>query len=150
MPSGYRFRRVDDADANEAARRRYEPPCGFYDSVAGPQALAELLDPERREGVYFWGPDEEGDLAGFFQFEERGTTVELGPGLRPDLTGKGLGLGFLLAGMGFAPEGFRLTVAAFNERATRIYGRAYFRRCEASMHDTNGGRPPFLSTATAA
>jgi hypothetical protein len=50
-----------------------------------------------------------------------GGAVDVGLGLRPDLTGRALGLGFMLAGLEFArrrfaPDGFRLSVAAFNER----------------------------------
>lgn len=149
MPSGYLFRQMDAADANRVAGWRYEPPYDFYDSDADPEDLAELLDAESREGVYFSVLDEGGDLIGFFQFEGRGAAVDLGLGLRPDLTGKGLGMDFLAAGMEFArgqfaPERFTLAVATFNARAIRIYGRAGFRRGKVFTHETNGGEHPFL------
>lgn len=149
MPSDYLFRQMDEADANEVAGWRYEPPYDFYDSVADPEDLAELLDPERRGGVYFSVLDR-GKLVGFFQFEGRGSAVNLGLGMRPDLTGKGLGPDFLAAGMEFArgrfaPKRFTLAVAAFNERAIRTYERAGFRRGETYTHETNGGRHSFLS-----
>jgi ribosomal-protein-alanine N-acetyltransferase len=69
--------------------------------------------------------------------------------LRPDLTGRGLGLEFLAAALQFgrrrfAPAGFRLAVATFNERAIRVYERAGFRRVEVFTHHTNGGDYPFL------
>jgi len=51
--------------------------------------------------------------------------------LRPDLTGRRIGLGFVEAGMDFArrtfaPATFRLDVATFNQRAIRVYERAGF------------------------
>ena len=149
MHPDYLFQQMDEADANGVADWRYEPPYDFYDPVADPEDLAELLDPEHRRDAYFSVLDE-GELVGSFQFEVRGATVELGLGLRPDLTGKGLGLDFLTAGMNFArewfePKRFTLAVATFNGRAIRIYERAGFRRGETYTHETNGGRHPFLS-----
>jgi ribosomal-protein-alanine N-acetyltransferase len=86
---------------------------------------------------------------GFFQFERKGRSVEVGLGLRPDLTGKRLGLGFMLAGLEFArrrfdPDGFQLSVATFNERAISVYERAGFRRGEVYVHHTNGADYLFL------
>ena len=149
MPPDYRFRQMNEADANGVAGWRYGPPYDFYDSAADPEDLAELLDPERRKDAYFSVLDR-GDLIGFFQFEARGAALELGLGLRPDVTGMGVGLGFLAAGMGFArerfaPERFTLAVATFNGRAIRTYERAGFRRGETYTHETNGGRYSFLS-----
>jgi ribosomal-protein-alanine N-acetyltransferase len=43
---------------------------------------------------------------GFLQFERKGQTVEVGLGLRPDLTGRKLGLGYMLAGLEFARRHF--------------------------------------------
>lgn len=150
MPPGYLFRQMDDADANRVAGWRYEPPYDFYDPDTDPEDLAELLDAEGRRGVYFSVLEEGGDLVGFFQFEKSGAAVDLGLALRPDLTGKGLGMDFLAAGMEFArerftPERFTLAVTTFNRRAIRVYERIGFRRGRVFMHETNGGEHEFLS-----
>ena len=60
-------------------------------------------------------------------------TLSVGLGLRPDLTGQGLGLPFFetvldFAIQRFAPEAFRLFVLPFNQRAIRVYERAGFRQ----------------------
>jgi [ribosomal protein S18]-alanine N-acetyltransferase len=146
----YAFKPMNDQEAREIAAWRYEAPYDFYDASSDPGDLEELLDPERREGSYYAAFDERGALVGFFQFEREGETVDVGLGLRPDLTGKGLGLGFMLAGLEFArrrfaPDGFSLSVATFNERAIRVYERAGFRRGEVYTHHTNGGEHLFLS-----
>jgi [ribosomal protein S18]-alanine N-acetyltransferase len=106
----------------EIEQWRYEPPYDFYDG-----GLEPVLHPER----LFAAGDETGRLVGFFYFELRGDVLEYGLGLRPDLTGRGQGLGFVRAGLDFARERFRaerivLAVAAFNARAISVYSRAGF------------------------
>jgi ribosomal-protein-alanine N-acetyltransferase len=150
--SGYRFRQMEDAEAVEISGWHYAPPYDFYDATSDPDDLQELLDAKRRKDAYFSVFDEDGALVGFFQFERQGKTVDLGLGIRPDLTGKGLGVGYLLAGLQFArerysPDGFTLSVATFNERAILVYERAGFRRGKEYMHNTNGGEYLFLSMA---
>jgi ribosomal-protein-alanine N-acetyltransferase len=151
MP-GYVFRQMNEEDAREVAAWHYEPPYDFYDAASDPDDLAELLDQEKRWSSYF-SVLSNGEFCGFFCFKvdtsDHGTTVELGLGMRPDLTGRGLGLEFLQAGLGFArcrfsPDGFRLSVAAFNERAIKVYERAGFRRVKVFEQSTNGGRYKFL------
>src|SRR3712207_7064180 len=44
----------------------------------------------------------------------------------------------------FAPAGFRLVVATFNERAIQVYERAGFRPVTVFTHYTNGRDYPFL------
>jgi len=148
--TAYVFRPMNDEEAREISGWSYDPPYDFYDATSDPDDLAELLDRKRRqEGAYYAAFDERGALVGFFQFEKKGQIVEVGLGLRPDLTGRKLGLGFMLAGLEFArrhfsPTGFQLSVATFNERAILVYERAGFRRGEVFMHHTNGGDHPFL------
>ena len=151
MGARYLLRQMDDADARRIAGWRYDPPYDFYDPAADPEDLAELLDPKRRENVYF-SAIEDHELVGFFQFEQRRETVDVGLGLRPDKTGQKRGAEFLLSGLEFArerfaPERFTLSVATFNGRAISVYERAGFRRGETYVHETNGGEHEFLSMA---
>ena len=107
----------------EMATWRYERPYDFYDGDVDP-----VLNPER----FYEALDEDGLLVGNYYFEQKGDALEIGLGLRPDLTGRGLGLEFLLAGIEFGRRRFGLpgvilNVAAFNERAIKVYERAGFR-----------------------
>ena len=147
MAHGYLLRQMDDADAREISGWRYEPPYDFYDSTAD---LAELLDPQSRRNVYFSALDGENRLVGFFRYEKADEAVDVGLGLRPELAGKGLGAGFVLAGLAFArerfsPQGFTLSVATFNGRAIAVYERVGFRRGKIQTHETSGGEYEFLS-----
>src|SRR5215204_1948298 len=151
MPA-YRFRQMEDEEATQISGWQYEPPYDFYDATSDPDDLQELLDAKRRKDAYFSVLDEDGALAGFFQFEKADNTVDVGLGMRPDLTGQGLGIEYLLAGLEFArgryaPDRFTLSVATFNERAILVYERAGFRRNNEYMHHTNGGEYLFLSMA---
>jgi [ribosomal protein S18]-alanine N-acetyltransferase len=156
--SGYAFRAMNEEEARAIAGWRYEAPYDFYDVANDPEGLEELLGPpERRRGYY--AVLSGGELVGFVCFGQGGQvpsfeyaddgSLDIGLGLRPDLTGRGLGLDFLMAGLEFgrrhfAPTGFRLAVATFNERAIRLYEHAGFRRVEVFTHHTNGGDYPFL------
>jgi RimJ/RimL family protein N-acetyltransferase len=108
----------------EVARWVYGPPYEFYDGDNNPH----VENPER----YYAARDENGELVGFYYFDEQADALEYGLGLRPDLTGRGLGLAFVEAGLEFArarfePRKIKLNVAAFNERARIVYERAGFR-----------------------
>jgi len=114
---------ASEAILAELATWRYPAPYDFYDGDADP-----VLNPER----YFGARDAAGDLVGFYYFEPKPPDLDYGLGLRPDLTGQGLGLDFFRTGLAFAHERYRpvrvfLHVAAFNDRARRVYEGAGFR-----------------------
>jgi [ribosomal protein S18]-alanine N-acetyltransferase len=128
-------------DFDELATWRYEPPYDFYDGDA-----EEVLNPER-----FFSVRDGGELIGFYYFEPNGDVLDYGLGLRPDLVGRGLGLDFFDAGLRFArerykPRAVQLHVAAFNERAVKVYERAGFE--ETSRHVRSfdrWGEVPFIT-----
>jgi hypothetical protein len=84
------FRVMTQADAVEISGWQYPPPYDFYDATADAGDLAELLDPKLRAGTYLAAVDRGGAVVGFAQLVADGGTVDVGLGLRPDLTGRGL------------------------------------------------------------
>jgi ribosomal-protein-alanine N-acetyltransferase len=137
------------ADAEAVARWRYPEPFSFYDWTADEGDLRELLDADLRGEAYFAAEEDAGELVGYFSFRPDGQTLVIGLGLRPDLTGRGLGGDFLAAGLEYArerfsPDQFSLAVATFNERAIKVYERAGFERARVYMHETNGGEWEFV------
>jgi RimJ/RimL family protein N-acetyltransferase len=116
-------------DLTELAAWRYASPYDFYD---GNQ------EPVQNRERYFIARDDDVGLVGFYYFEPKDDALEYGLGLRPDLTGRGLGLEFFREGLEFGrerytPERVRLFVAAFNERAIKVYERAGFRETGRHM-----------------
>jgi [ribosomal protein S18]-alanine N-acetyltransferase len=147
------FRVMTQEDALEVSGWHYPPPYDFYDATADAGDLAELLDPELRAGNYL-AAVVGGGVVGFAQLVADAGTVDVGLGLRPDLTGHGLGAGFLEAVLAearsrHAPERFTLSVAAFNERAIVIYERAGFAEVARRQHSTNGGVHEFVAMTRA-
>ena len=116
------IRPASEATFRDLEAWRYEPPYDFYDGDVDP-----VVNPER----FFEALDEDGELVGFYYFDEKGDALEIGLGLRPELTGLGLGLEFFRAGLEYGRSRFRpgrviLAVAGFNERARIVYERAGF------------------------
>jgi [ribosomal protein S18]-alanine N-acetyltransferase len=146
----FRFRPLTQADAEAIAGWHYPEPFSFYDWTADPDDLAELLDPSERGDAYAAVDDPDGELIGYFSFKGKTPgTMDIGLGLRPDHTGRGLGTAFVEAGLDYArshyrPEWFSLAVAAFNRRAISVYERAGFSEVRRYEHHTNGGDWDFI------
>ena len=139
---------MDGSTAERIAGWRHDPPYDFYDLDADPEDHAEFLDPSNWDDT-FAVEDDDGTLVGFFEFAPRGEAVEIGLGMRPDHTGRGLGRAFVEAGLAFArerygAETFELAVAAFNDRAIAVYEAVGFERLETYRQETNGGEHEFV------
>jgi ribosomal-protein-alanine N-acetyltransferase len=112
-----------------------------------------LLDPAEWGHRYFAVDTEaQQQLAGLLVVKLTGRVAEIGLGLRPDLTGHGLGEPFLRVCLRFASsalgaQSYTLAVAAFNQRAITVYERAGFQPVERFEHSTNGGRHAFVRMA---
>jgi ribosomal-protein-alanine N-acetyltransferase len=111
---------------------RYDPPYDVYDMTGA--APEDLLDPELGFHAVLAGEGPTGErLIGFRSFGPDGrvpgwdyddSALDTGGGLRPSLTGQGLGRAAIAAGLAYgrdryAPAAFRVTVASFNARARR-------------------------------
>jgi ribosomal-protein-alanine N-acetyltransferase len=130
----FRFRPLRLRDALAASRWRYPDEYAMYNLDLAPLLVATALRGPLAAlaGVSYYTAAADGDaLIGVFSLMRRGTDVEIGVGLRPDLNGRGLGLAFVLQGLALArkrytPQSFSLHVATFNRRAITVYERAGF------------------------
>src|SRR5271169_415462 len=103
--------------------------------------LADLLEPARWETEYHRA-DLDRRLVGFWQIKQGGGLgSEVGLGLAPERTGRGLGTSFVRQGIDLTASiiGCRavaLQVAEFNRRAITVYERVGFRSLEYSVRET--------------
>lgn len=137
----FQFRELTREDALAIAGWRYKEPYAVYNSD-DPERLLRL------EYEYYAALAEDGDLLGFCCFGEEARVpgldqepgvLDVGAGLRPDLTGVGLGGPFLREVCLFGarlhePSRLRVTVAAFNRRAQLVASALGFER--AGVHET--------------
>lgn len=134
------------AYAADIATWRYPSPYDCYDMTGTDPSF--LTDPA---SGFFALADDEG-LIGFRSFGPDGrvpggayddSALDTGGGLRPELTGQGLGREAIGAGLEFgrerfAPPAFRVTVASFNVRAQRVIAALGFRPAGRFAATTNG------------
>ena len=124
-----------EADARAILTWRYPEPYDFYnppDDGRDEQYVNAFLDPRLK---FHAVRDQARMLAGFCSYgldgqvqggDYRDDALDIGLGMRPELTGQGHGAAFFEAILqhgiaAFAPHRFRLTVADFNTRAMRLY-----------------------------
>ena len=143
------FAPMDEPAARAIVRWCYEPPYHIYNLEDSPESIQYALDPQYN---YHAMRDENGELVGFCSFGEDGQVpggdyqaeaLDIGMGIRPDLTGQGYGRDFVAAVLDFAqrefkPVAFRVTIAAFNHRARRVWESNGFKQTQAFIHqDSN-------------
>ncbi len=136
--------------AGEIAAWRYPAPYqryGYTDDDSR-ETVARFVDPRYR----FFAGLEGGDLIAFRSFGEDGQVrggdyagdfLDTGGGLRPDLTGRGLGPAVITQGLAFGHGRFgtcrfRVTVADFNRRALRACEKVGFQPIQHFRRESDG------------
>lgn len=143
---------MTEINARAALSWRYEPPYDFYNH--DPAKVDELIDNGflNPDYHYYAVLDEQNTLIAFRCFGEDAQVpggdystdaLDMGGGLRPDLTGHGLGPQVMRTAMEFArplfaPRAFRVTVAAFNQRARRACEKIGYRSAQEFVATHNG------------
>ena len=130
---------------------KYSEGYSFYDMTADEEDLNSFLNEENWDYHYYGVLNEESELIGFYSFYFENEIMWLGFGLKPGLTGIGLGHEFVISGMKFAVKKSNykknyvmLAVASFNKRAIRLYNNIGFQTVEEYMQKTNGGEFQFV------
>ena len=130
----YEFRRIDPENAQKVVSWSYESP--YQDYGLQESELESFLEEKNN---FFVGLSNN-KLFGFISFGIDGRVeggnydenyMDVGVGLAPESTGKGLGLDFLLQGLLFGAKlfktkCFRVTIASFNKRAQKVCQRLGF------------------------
>jgi ribosomal-protein-alanine N-acetyltransferase len=124
---------MNDSLARTILQWEYEEPYDIYNHELNPETMQELLgshyfavvDNEKLIGFFCIGKDAQVPAGSQFgAYDEY--LLDIGLGMRPDLTGKGQGkvfFSFILNHVAKTTNvsSFRLTVATFNTRAIRLY-----------------------------
>jgi ribosomal-protein-alanine N-acetyltransferase len=142
---------LDESAAREIVRWRYEPPYDVYNIEDTEKSVRYTLD---RQNNFYAIRGENGKLVGFCSFGKDGQVpggdyvepaLDIGMGIRPDLTGQGYGGDFATAVLDFAqrefaPKKFRVTISTFNQRAQRVWEKKGFRLTQKFVNaDNNRG-----------
>ena len=122
-----------EEDAQRVLSWRYDAPYDVYNHTAGfsPGKYRGLKDHAGVLcGTFSWGKEAQVPAAADIYAAASGL-LDFGVALRPDLTGKGLGIPACACALqwlreAFHPAGFRLAVYEWNARARRVYARLGF------------------------
>lgn len=148
----YKFVPMNKEYANEIAYHwKYQGIYSFYDMTADEEDLVEFLDETNWSDRYFVALSNNSELVGFYAFFFECGIMNIGLGLKPELTGRKIGPEFVMAGIQFGVDRFRykqdcimLAVASFNKRAISAYEKLGFQCVEEYIQNTNGGKFEFV------
>jgi ribosomal-protein-alanine N-acetyltransferase len=129
----------------------YDDIYSFYDMAADEDGLRIFMDTENWQNTIRAVLNENQELAGWASFHSGNGEFWLSSGLRPDLIGRRLGKGFILACVRHAiskyqlvKRSIKLAVALFNQRAIKVYQRAGFVETNKVSRDTHIGQVEFI------
>ena len=123
----------------------------LYDMAADEDDLRIFMDSSNWRDKIKAVLNEGDELVGWASFSTEDDEFWLSLGLRPDLTGQGLGTEFVLECVGYAVSQYspvndiiKLAVAFFNERAIKVYQKAGFVETSKTIRDTHIGQVDFI------
>ena len=135
----FTFRPLDENSATAILLWQYESPYDIYNMTSpDPESTLQYLIDPQNTFYSIYSPD--GDLEAFCSYgtdgqvtggDYRTPALDIGLGVRPDLTGQGKGSEYVGAVIDFAhktysPDQLRVTIAAFNSRAMRVWEKEGF------------------------
>lgn len=149
------FRLVTPADVQHFFAWHYPPPYDIYNlgEEPSPEEMAYCLEPQYQYHVMLDATDV---IVAFCSFGVDGQVpggdysadaLDIGLGLRPELTGQGKGVEYVQRVIDFAlekftPNALRVTIAAFNRRAQKVWEKAGF--TEISRFGRERDQMPFV------
>ncbi len=145
----FQFYSIDRNSASAIVNWRYEPPCNFYNYLDKEVNLQYFLNPQNN---FYKIVNDNGELVGYCSFGQDGQVsggdygydaLDISMGIRPDLTGQGKGIEYANAVLDFAenllnPKAFRVTIAAFNKRALRLWQKLEFEHQQSFERKSDG------------
>jgi ribosomal-protein-alanine N-acetyltransferase len=147
----YVFASMNEKYANDVASWHYDGVYSFYDMAADKDDLNILMDTKNWRDIIKAVLDENDELSGWAAFYTENDEFWLSLGMRPDLTGQGLGQEFVLECVNYAISHYgstkhtiKLHVALFNQRAIKVYQRADFIQTDRTTRDTHIGKVDFI------
>jgi ribosomal-protein-alanine N-acetyltransferase len=148
----YIFTPMNEKYANDIVSNwHYDDVYSFYDMAADEDDLRIFMDAKNWDNIIRAVLNENDELVGWASFYTENDEFWLSLGLRPDLTGQGLGAEFVSECVRYAIAQYKLTrptiklaVALFNQPAIKVYERAGFIATNKTIRDTPIGQLDFI------
>ncbi|GAB6988274.1 GNAT family N-acetyltransferase [Paenibacillus pini] len=140
---------MDELYASDIATWKYEVPYDLYDMDEDDESIQELmhyqciLRNDQLIGYFCTGEYAQVPLGhSQWAYPEFNSIIDLGFGMKPELTGQGLGYEFITfiiqeVRHQYDPSTIRLTVATFNKRAIQLYTRVGFVKESSFLTNNN-------------
>lgn len=146
-----KYRPAEKKHARIFVNWQYEPPYDVYncppDEIG--DAVRYNIDPANNVYAMF---NQKGELIGYCSYgkdaqvpggDYSGEALDIGLMIKPELTGQGMGSDFasevIQNGIDrYAPKKLRVTIAAFNKRAVRVWEKNGFRQAQVFKREGDG------------
>jgi len=145
------YRLVDEDSAREFLQWQYEAPYDIYNCPPDESEEAIQYNSDPKNNVYGMF-NQEGELVGYCSYgpdarvpggDYSETALDIGLMIKPELTGRGRGEGFVKEVIRngvdkYSPVKLRVTIAAFNRRARRVWEQNGFQPSQQFKRSNDG------------